>query len=104
MRYGNKAFRLWHERLVQQGVRLCRSVLPDEKAGADIELEAYLLDSFGNATRIDYGTGHETTFMMLVCEFPLAHVWPCRMGTLLQHHRRSTRRRACDLSICRLPC
>jgi hypothetical protein len=73
MRYGNKAFRLWHERLVQQGLRLCRSLLPDEKAAADSELEAYLLDSFGNATRIDYGTGHETTFMMLVCESRSTH-------------------------------
>ena len=25
------------------------------------------MDSFGNATRIDYGTGHEKTFCMFVC-------------------------------------
>ena len=31
------------------------------------ELEAYLTDSFGNATRIDYGTGHETNFVIFIC-------------------------------------
>ena len=35
---------------------------------ASIELCGYFVDSFGNATRIDYGTGHETTFIaFLVC-------------------------------------
>lgn len=118
MRYGNKAFRAWHARLVTAGERLCKSLLPSGEsaastagtsseasvaaggagdaasstaaaggadaaaaaapgtsasaatrcAGAEVELLAYLLDSFGNATRIDYGTGHESTFMILVCE------------------------------------
>ncbi len=27
----------------------------------------YLNDSFGNPTRIDYGTGHETVFIMFLC-------------------------------------
>ena len=30
------------------------------------ELASYFADSFGNATRIDYGTGHETTFVALL--------------------------------------
>ena len=122
MRYGNKAFRLWHARLVAEGARMCRSMLggaaaaasatcssphggggegegrvvdccaaalPETRGGgssdcadgggaspaaaaarlrgAEVELLAYFLDSFGNATRIDYGTGHETTFMILIC-------------------------------------
>jgi serine/threonine-protein phosphatase 2A activator len=32
-----------------------------------LELVPYLLDSFGNSTRIDYGTGHEMAFVMLLC-------------------------------------
>ena len=32
------------------------------------ELCAYLSDSFGNATRIDYGTGHETNFFIFLCK------------------------------------
>lgn len=30
------------------------------------ELAGYLTESFGNRTRIDYGTGHETTFAALL--------------------------------------
>jgi hypothetical protein len=37
--------------------------LPQELAGAAVELLPYWLDSFGNPTRIDYGTGHETAFV-----------------------------------------
>ena len=40
----------------------------DAVAGAAIETFPYLADSFGNATRIDYGTGHEANFMAwLLC-------------------------------------
>lgn len=35
---------------------------------AAIELAPYLTMSFGNPTRLDYGTGHETSFViMLAC-------------------------------------
>ena len=34
------------------------------------EIQIYLIDSFGNPTRIDYGTGHEMAFVMfLACLF-----------------------------------
>ncbi len=36
------------------------------RASAAAELASYFADSFGNATRIDYGTGHETTFVALL--------------------------------------
>lgn len=40
------------------------AVLPPHLRRPDVlsELAPYLVDSFGNETRIDYGTGHETTF------------------------------------------
>lgn len=38
---------------------LIYSLLPVEKKGAAIELVPYFLDSFGNATRIDYGSGND---------------------------------------------
>uniref|UniRef100_A0A0D9WNC6 Serine/threonine-protein phosphatase 2A activator n=1 Tax=Leersia perrieri TaxID=77586 RepID=A0A0D9WNC6_9ORYZ len=65
-RYGNPAFRLWHEKLSDSANQLIAPITatagsPD-LAGAEVELAPYLLDSFGNATRIDYGTGHETNF------------------------------------------
>lgn len=31
------------------------------------ELVTYFVDSFGNPTRIDYGTGHELSFCMFLC-------------------------------------
>lgn len=62
-RYGNPAYRLWHERLAAQTPSLLRPVLSTaDLQAAEVELVPYLLDSFGNATRIDYGTGHETNF------------------------------------------
>lgn len=58
------------EQLLQQHV-----LPPDRQGGSGDpnsspaqELSGYLIDSFGNRTRIDYGTGHETTFAaFLMC-------------------------------------
>ena len=38
-------------------------VLPAELKGATEEIATYFGDGFGNRTRIDYGTGHETAFV-----------------------------------------
>lgn len=66
-RFGNPAFRdylgkvndalpSWHQKL---GV---------ENKDADDELATYLANSFGNGTRIDYGSGHELNFLLwLLC-------------------------------------
>lgn len=66
MRYGNPAYRTWLHRMEGAAPQLVAGVLPDELQGAAVELSGYLADSFGNATRIDYGTGHETTFCALL--------------------------------------
>lgn len=70
-RFGNKGFRdfldlaakehkCWHEEL---------GVSPDE---AILEVSTYFLQSFGNRTRIDYGSGHELNFMLwLLCLYQL---------------------------------
>lgn len=41
-------------------------MLPAAQHDAVCELAPYLCDSFGNALRIDYGTGHETAFASLL--------------------------------------
>lgn len=66
LRYGNPAYRTWAARLQEQSEALMRKVLPESLAAAAKELAPYLADSFGNATRIDYGTGHETNFCALL--------------------------------------
>jgi serine/threonine-protein phosphatase 2A activator len=74
-RFGNKGFRDfldlaakehtgWH---VQLGV-------PNE---AILEVSTYFLQSFGNRTRIDYGSGHELNFMLwLLCLYQLNIIKP----------------------------
>lgn len=66
LRYGNPAFRTWHARAVSKAPDMMTMVLPPQLAAASKELGLYLSDSLGNATRIDYGTGHETTFAALL--------------------------------------
>ena len=41
-------------------------ILPDEHKDAAIELMVYWSNCFGNETRIDYGTGHETNFVVIL--------------------------------------
>ena len=68
MRFGNKAFRAWHDKVARDARELHQQlVLPPDVSGAQEawpELAAYLLDSFGNPVRIDYGTGHELHFVI----------------------------------------
>lgn len=65
-RFGNKAFRLWYDKVTASAVALVEQVLPDDKRAAAVELGPYLAGSVGNSTRLDYGTGHETTFVVLL--------------------------------------
>jgi serine/threonine-protein phosphatase 2A activator len=63
MRFGNKAFRTFHSWLSDS----CEDLLHSADLGEiSHELRPYLLDSFGNSVRIDYGTGHEAAFLMFL--------------------------------------
>ena len=89
-RFGNKAFRDLSERLANEaeglidvliiptlGLDAC--TLPAWAESRDVlvatvraELRAYLCDSFGNSSRIDYGSGHELhffVFLMVGCMY-----------------------------------
>ncbi|XP_057526748.1 uncharacterized protein LOC130805926 [Amaranthus tricolor] len=61
-RYGNLSFRVWHEEFSQLSHKFMLDILPNEIKGSSVEILPYFLDSFGNSSRIDYGTGHETNF------------------------------------------
>ncbi|GAW21997.1 hypothetical protein ANO14919_115290 [Xylariales sp. No.14919] len=73
-RFGNVSFRKWYRLLETQVTALLEEYLPEsalrrssggsgEEATAQVELESYLLGAFGSAQRLDYGTGHELSFL-----------------------------------------
>ncbi|XP_033228753.1 serine/threonine-protein phosphatase 2A activator-like isoform X2 [Belonocnema kinseyi] len=66
-RFGNQAFRTWHSKLHDLAFEELKQVLPQELHRAILEIVEYLLEGFGNPTRIDYGTGHEMAFIMFLC-------------------------------------
>ena len=62
MRFGNTAFKDFHAKVANISKEEISNFLSDNVKGAVIELNVYLLDSFGSNVRIDYGTGHELAF------------------------------------------
>jgi serine/threonine-protein phosphatase 2A activator len=72
VRYGNPAYRDWFDKMKDAAPEIIYDVLGDEIGEATVELIPFFIDSFGNRSRIDYGTGHETTFVsFLYCLFCL---------------------------------
>ncbi|KAA0197503.1 Serine/threonine-protein phosphatase 2A activator [Fasciolopsis buskii] len=81
-RFGNRSYRLWSQWMSENSKELCRTML-FEKCGVTTsvienvpfeevldEVAGYFSESFGNSTRIDYGTGHELAFIaFLACLF-----------------------------------
>lgn len=62
---------------------LLENALPAIYHKAILEIKVYLDESFGNAIRIDYGTGHETSFIMfLYCFY--------KIGALKQNDKIAT--------------
>ena len=53
--------------MLQNAVEELKQILPENQYRAIPEIVQYLLEGFGNATRIDYGTGHEMAFIMFLC-------------------------------------
>jgi serine/threonine-protein phosphatase 2A activator len=70
-RFGNVSFRTWYDLVKERVPWLLNEHIPPEaldfKTTSDIparrELEAYLIGSFGSSQRLDYGTGHELSFL-----------------------------------------
>ena len=70
-RFGNVNFRKWHDILQERAPDLLEQYLPAEvlaykstsETSAKSELIAYFTGSFGSSQRLDYGTGHELSFI-----------------------------------------
>ncbi|RMZ68401.1 serine threonine- phosphatase 2A activator 1 [Pyrenophora seminiperda CCB06] len=82
-RFGNVSFRTWHALISDRIPDLLDQHLPasvlsfkstttttTSSVSAKDELSAYLVGSFGSAQRLDYGTGHELSFLAF-----LAALW-----------------------------
>lgn len=65
-RFGNKSFRTWLEKLHSELPNFLKQLLPTDSSAA-IEIQPILEESFGNKQRIDYGTGHELNFIIVLC-------------------------------------
>lgn len=66
-RFGNVAFRSWFKQMTESLDEEFKDLIPEN---ARVELKPYFIESFGNSTRIDYGTGHELSFLLfLMCLF-----------------------------------
>ncbi|KAI9627858.1 hypothetical protein H4Q26_017181 [Puccinia striiformis f. sp. tritici PST-130] len=65
-RFGNPAFREFYDQLDQESEILHSSLdIPEDKR---VELSTYLTESWGNRSRIDYGSGMELNFLCwLIC-------------------------------------
>lgn len=79
-RFGNISFRRWHEAVEERASSLLDECLPSHVlnfksvggsgVSAKDELKAYFIGSLGSAQRLDYGTGHELSFLAF-----LACIW-----------------------------
>jgi len=78
MRFGNKAFRTWLDRVKDEFAHLMQDILPNENLRKALpELREYFMDSFGSYERIDYGTGHEMNFVAFIyCLYKLGLIVP----------------------------
>ena len=70
-RFGNVAFRRWYADVESRAPALLKAYVPLDSLSFPTksentpyaELESYLLGGFGSAQRLDYGTGHELSFL-----------------------------------------
>jgi serine/threonine-protein phosphatase 2A activator len=65
-RFGNPAFRQWLAAVRESAESDCARLLGAAGTAHKQELAGYFWNSFGNATRLDYGTGHESSFAVLL--------------------------------------
>lgn len=99
-RFGNMSFRLWSGRLKQRAESLLAKHIPksllhfspvsrESKDVAMTELKAYFLGSFGSSQRLDYGTGHELSFVAFIGSLWKLGGWKAEGPELTEANSRS---------------
>jgi len=67
MRFGNRAFRVWHEKVTAEiDTHLSTLSKAPGFERSFPEIKVYMLESFGSYERLDYGTGHELNFVVFL--------------------------------------
>ncbi|SCV70433.1 BQ2448_1827 [Microbotryum intermedium] len=65
-RFGNQAFRTWLAKLKENEPALSKSLLSPAQLPVLADLSHHFLSSFGSGQRLDYGTGHELSFLSYI--------------------------------------
>ncbi|CCD25343.1 peptidylprolyl isomerase RRD1 NDAI_0F00240 [Naumovozyma dairenensis CBS 421] len=80
-RYGNLACRDWHSKIEVELPKLLEKAIPSpDLQPSIIELNYYIANSFGSSTRLDYGTGHELSFMAFIAALDMLGLFPDLTG------------------------
>eukprot|EP00049_Salpingoeca_infusionum_P000797 m.42426 g.42426 ORF g.42426 m.42426 type:complete len:437 (-) comp10690_c0_seq1:450-1760(-) len=66
-RFANPAVRVFHTKLAQNIEQYWREAVDEQFHELFPAIQPYILDSFGNQTRMDYGSGHELAFVAFLC-------------------------------------
>ncbi|KAI9203882.1 uncharacterized protein BJ171DRAFT_508551 [Polychytrium aggregatum] len=69
-RFGNRAFKIWYEKMESNVSTLLLPLVPPALDRDEVlkELTPYFTGSFGHSVRLDYGSGHELSFVaFLLC-------------------------------------
>lgn len=86
-RYGNMACRDWHDKLTTRVDGWLEDLFgewyhPDDKSSNfETELRYYFLGSFGSRERLDFGTGHELSFLAFISSLLMCDILPRAITT-----------------------
>lgn len=76
-RYGDPTFRVWYSQLDTETSEFLDTLVAGKILLAKLELSTYILSSFGDPSRLDYGTGHELAFCaFLLCCYKIGIFCP----------------------------
>ncbi|XP_017037504.1 serine/threonine-protein phosphatase 2A activator [Drosophila kikkawai] len=64
---GNKGYRRFSRIMLRDIYQILEEALPVNKCSYVNELGQYLSGAFGSSTKIEYGTGHELSFLFFMC-------------------------------------